>query len=245
MDGQHLAETALPVDTVGLLEGMCTTRAIRRYTDDPVPADVLRAILFAATRAPTGSNRQQFRFITLTDGPKAQQAKELIAGAARRLWSLKNENDGYTTGSGTVENSPKARMAASMQQYVDNFHRSPVVILPCLIRYREPSSAEGASVYPACQNILLAARALGYGGVLTGFQGFVEPELRTLLGIPDGVFVAGTISIGKPAGNHGPVRRRPINELVFADEWGHEAPWAIDPPGTRHTSAGPKSKPTY
>ena len=245
MDGQHLAATALPADTVGLLEGMCTTRAIRRYTDDPVPDDVLRAILFAATRAPTGSNRQQFRFITLTDGPKAQQAKELIAGAARRLWSVKNENDGYTTGSGTVENSPKARMAASMQHYVDNFHRTPVVILPCLIRYREPSSAEGASVYPACQNILLAARALGYGGVLTGFQGFVEPELRALLGIPDGVFVAGTISIGKPAGHHGPVRRRPINELVFADEWGNEAQWAIDPPGTRHTAAGPKSKPVY
>lgn len=245
MASEHLAETALPVDTVGLLEGMCTTRAIRRYTDDPVPDDVLRAILFAATRAPTGSNRQQFRFITLTDGPKAQQAKELIAGAARRIWSLKNENDGYTTGSGAVENSPKARMAASMQHYVDNFHRSPVVILPCLIRYREPSSAEGASVYPACQNILLAARALGYGGVLTGFQGFVEPELRTLLGIPDGVFVAGTITVGKPAGNHGPVRRRPIGELIFSDEWGQEAPWAVDPPGTRHTSAGPKSKPNY
>ena len=245
MDGQDLSATALPADTVGLLEGLCTTRSIRRYADEPVPPDVLRAILFAATRAPTGSNRQQFRFITLTNGPKAEEAKALIAGAARKIWSVKNENDGYRTGSGSVENSPKARMAASMQQYVDNFHGVPALILPCLIRYRAPSSAEGASVYPACQNILLAARALGYGGVLTGFQGFVEPELRALLGIPEGVFVAGTITIGKPAGRHGPVRRRPINELVFDDEWGRAALWAIDPPGTHHTAAGPKSKPNY
>jgi hypothetical protein len=51
--------------------------------------------------------------------------------------------------------------------------------------------------------------------------------------------VAATITIGRPAGGHGPVRRRPIGELVFADEWGRPAPWAIDPPGTRHTRAGP------
>lgn len=245
MTWEHLARTALPADTVGLLEGLSTTRAIRRYTDDPVPADALRAILFAATRAPTGSNRQQFRFITLTDGPKAQAAKSLIGGAARQLWDRKHDADGYKEGSGRNDNSPKARMAQSMQQYVDHFEQVPVVILPCLIRYRPPSSHEGSSVYPACQNILLAARALGYGGVLTGFQGFVEPELRSLLGIPDDVFIAATITIGKPAGHHGPVRRRPINELVFSDSWGEPAEWAIDPPGTEHTSAGPKSKPTY
>ena len=93
---------------------------------------------------------------------------------------------------------------------------------------------------------LLAARALGYGGVLTGFHGFVDAELRELLGIPEGVFIAATITLGKPAGHHGPVRRRPISELVFADEWGAMPGWAIDPPGTQHTSAGPKTgKPEY
>jgi nitroreductase len=246
MTWDHLASTPLPADTVGLLEGLSTTRAIRRYTDEPVPDDALRAILFAATRAPTGSNRQQFRFITLTDGPKAQAAKALIGGAARALWDRKNEADGYKEGSGQIENSPKVRMARSMQSYVDNFERVPVLILPCLIRYREPSSFEGSSVYPACQNILLAARALGYGGVLTGFQGFVEREIRELLGIPADVFVAATITIGKPAGHHGPVRRRPISELVFGDSWGEQPGWAIDPPGTQHTSAGPKTgKPLY
>jgi nitroreductase len=130
-------------------------------------------------------------------------------------------------------------MARSMQSYVDQFERAPVLVLPCLVRYRDPNSLEGASVYPACQNLLLAARALGYGGVLTLFHGLVEAELRALLAIPDGVFVAATITIGRPEGGHGPVRRRPIDELVYGDRWGDAPAWAVDPPGTRHTAAGP------
>ena len=97
----------------------------------------------------------------------------------------------------------------------------------------------GASVYPAFQNLLLAARALGYGGVLTGFHAMVEPQLRALLGIPDDVFVAATITIGRPEGAHGPVRRRPLGELVYAEAWGDAPDWAVDPPGTTHTQAGP------
>ena len=115
-----------------------------------------------------------------------------------------------------------------------------LLVLPCFVRYREPTSTEGASVYPACQNLLLAARALGYGGVLTLWHGLVEAELRALLGIPDDAFVAATITLGKPVGNHGPVRRRPLSELVFADRWDEPAPWAVDPPGTAFTSAGPR-----
>ncbi len=71
-----------------------------------------------------------------------------------------------------------------MQQYVDRFEQVPVVVLVCLERYRAPSPYEGASVYPACQNLLLAARALGYGGALTMWHLGVETELRTLLDIP-------------------------------------------------------------
>jgi nitroreductase len=129
-----------------------------------------------------------------------------------------------------------------MQQFVDEFDRVPVLVLPCLVRYREATSFEGASVYPACQNLLLAARALGYGGVMTGWHAAVEAELRELLAIPDDVFVAGTITLGRPEGNHGPVRRRPMTELVFAETWGEPAAWAIDPPGTTFTSAGPPKR---
>jgi nitroreductase len=94
-------------------------------------------------------------------------------------------------------------------------------------------------VFPACQNLLLAARALGYGGVLTGWHMGAEAELRELLGIPEEVFMAGTITLGRPEGGHGPVRRRPLSDLVYLDGWGAPAEWAVDPPGTRHTAAGP------
>ena len=242
-DDQALADTPLPADRVGLLEGLVSTRAVRRYRDEPVPDDALRAILYAATRAPTGSNRQPFRFIVLRDGPKAHDAKRLIAESARDAWGTKREQDAYDRGSGRVEQSPKARMARTMQRYVEDFERVPVLILPCLQRYRDPNSFEGASIFPACQNILLAARALGYGGVLTGWHFGVEQQLRELLEIPENVFVAATITIGRPEGRHGPVRRRPLHELAFEETWGTSAPWAVDPPGTRHTSAGPPKAP--
>jgi nitroreductase len=238
-----MADARAAADPVGLLEGIATTRAIRRYTDEPVPDAVLRDVLFAATRAPSGSNRQPFRFLVLTDGPGAIAAKALIGATARRLWAAKRESDRYDEGSGTRSGSPKARMASTMQHYVDHFEDAPVLVLPCLVRYRAPSDTEGASIYPACQNLLLAARALGYGGVLTTWQRFVNDDLRALLGIPEHVFVAATITLGRPAGAHGPVRRRPLGELVFADRWDAPAPWAVDPSGTRHTAAGPPREP--
>lgn len=234
-----LANAPLPADTVGLLEGMTTTRAIRRYRDEPVPDHALRAMLFAASRAPSGSNRQPFRFLVLTDGPEAEQAKSLIGEAARRIWGGKRRRDGYDRGSGADDSSPKARMARSMQRFVDQFERVPVLILPCLVRYRAPNPLEGASIYPACQNLLLAARALGYGGVVTGWHHPVERELRELLAIPDEALVAATVTVGRPEGGHGPVRRRPLAELVYGRTWGSPPDWAVDPPGTRFTSAGP------
>jgi nitroreductase len=230
---------ALPGDTVGLLEGLCSTRAIRRYTNEPVPDHVLRDVLFAATRAPSGSNRQPFRFLVLTDGPKAAAAKHLIGDAARQAWGTKRAADRYDQGSGADKDSPKAAMARTMDEYVDHIDEVPVLILPCMVRYRAPFAAEGASIYPGCQNLLLAARALGYGGVMTIWNLFVDAELKELLGIPDDVFVAATITLGRPRGHHGPVRRRPLNELVYLDEWGGAAAFAVDPPGTRHTAAGP------
>ena len=234
-----LNQLALAEDTVGLLEGLTSTRAIRRYQPQPIPDKDLRDILFAATRGPSGSNRQPFRFLVLTEGEKAQQARRLLGESARAFWAVKVERDRYRQGSGKQQTSPKARMARTMQDYVDSFDQVPCLVLPCLVRYREPQPMEGASVYPAVQNLLLAARALGYGGVITGFHGYVETELKTLLGIPEAVFIAATVTLGRPAGAHGPVRRRPMAELVFGDQWEQSPDWALDPPGTRFTSAGP------
>lgn len=237
------AASPAPVD---LLEGLATTRAIRRYTDEPISDADLATIMFSATRAPTGSNRQSFRFVVLRDGPTARQAKQLLGEAFRRGWEEKRSYDRYDEGSGAAADTPKARTARAMQHYVDNFERIPAVVLAC-IRIRHGGLADGASVFPACQNILLAARGLGYGGVLTGWHRMVEDELRELIGIPDDVALAATITLGRPQGGHGPVRRRPLAELVFEDRWEQPAAWAVDPPGTRFTAAGPPSetKPSF
>jgi nitroreductase len=80
-------------------------------------------------------------------------------------------------------------------------------------------------VYPACQNLLLAARALGYGGALTMWHLGVEAELRTLLDVPATVALSACITLGVPAGHHGPVKRKPIADLVYDDTWGGPADW--------------------
>lgn len=229
-----------PRTEIGLLEGIATTRAIRRYTTDDVPVEDLNSILWHASRAPSGSNRQGFRFVVLRSSETAIRAKRLIGEAFRAGWNAKASTDGYRRGSGAIEDSPKSRQARAMQHYVDHFEAVPVVVLVCLVRHRSADPYEGASVYPACQNLLLAARGLGYGGVLTMWHHAVESDLKELLDIPHGVALSACITLGRPAGSHGPVRRRPIAEFVYEDNWGVEAPWASDPPGTAFTSAGPR-----
>ncbi len=207
-------------EPIGLLEGLSTTRAIRRYTDAAIPDDDLATILWHAGRAPSGSNRQPFRFLVLRDGEPAQAAKRVLGEAFRAGWNAKREGDGYRP----------SRFADSMQRYVDRFEQTPVVVLVCLERYRAPSPYEGASVYPACQNLLLAARALGYGGALTMWHLGVQAELRTLLDIPPEVALSACITLGVPEGSHGPLKRKPLDEVVFEDTWGTAASWAAGRP---------------
>ncbi|TVR24154.1 MAG: nitroreductase [Ilumatobacter sp.] len=203
---------------LGLLEGLATTRAIRRYRDEPIPDHHLAEILWHAGRAPSGSNRQPFRFLVLRDGPSAVEAKAVLGDSFRAGWSAKRAADGYRP----------SRFADSMQHFVDHLEQTPVVVLVCLVRYRSANPYEGASVYPACQNLLLAARALGYGGALTMWHLGVEDDLRRILGIPDEVALSACITLGRPMGRHGPVRRKPIGQLTFDDRWDQTADWIPD-----------------
>jgi len=216
-----------------------TTRAIRRYRPEPIPEADLARMFFAATRAPSGSNRQPLRFVVLRHGPRAVEARALLGSAFREMWAAKRAGDGYDAGSGADPDSPKARMAATMQHFVDHVDEAPVIVLACVVHWRDAHFTEGGSVYPACQNLLLAARALGYGGVMTMWHQPVEDRLAELLEIPEGVSIAGVIPLGRPAGHHGPVRRRPLGDLVFEDGWDTPASWAVDPPQVRH-AGGPR-----
>ena len=214
---------------LSLLEGLRTTRAIRRYTDEPIPDADLAEILWYAGRAPSGTNRQAFRFLVLRrDDAEASEARALLGRSFRESWVGKQASMGVRVGTGDPSDGPKERMAASRQHYVDHLEQTPVIVLVALERYRSPSPYEGASVYPACQNLLLAARALGYGGALTGFHHAVEDELRTMLGVPDGVALSACITLGVPAGRHGPLRRKPIVDLVHDGRWGRRATWIPD-----------------
>jgi nitroreductase len=223
--------TREPLD---VLQAISSTRAIRRYRPDRIPEADLATMCFAASRAPSGSNRQLFRFLVLADSPRSLEAKALLGRSFREGWVAKRAEDMYTEGSGAVQDSPKARQAATMQHFVDHFEETPVVFLACLIRHRAETGTEGASVYPAVQNLLLAGRALGYGGVITMWHFAVDRELRELLAIPDEATISATIPMGRPVGSHGPVRRRPLREFVYTDSWNNSPDWAIDPPGTLH-----------
>lgn len=224
-----------------LLTGIATTRAIRRFAPVPIPDDDLSTILWHATRAPSGTNRQPTRFVVLRDGDTAAAAKAALARGFRAGWAAKSDDAGYDSGSALDPNSRKGRQRAAMQHLVDHFEEVPVVVLACLVRYREPNPSEGGSVYPACQNLLLAARALGYGGVLTGWHAPVEDELRRILAIPDGVAISATIPLGRPLGGHGPVRRLPVGDVVYDGAWGEPAAWAVDPEGTRFAGPPPNT----
>ena len=209
-----------------------TTRAIRRYRPDPIPEDDLARIFFAASRAPSGSNSQPFHFVVLRDGPRARDARRLLGEAFRAAWDAKRAADGYDQGSGADPTSRKARMAATMQHFVDHIHEAPVIVLATLRHRHDGHFTEGASVYPACQNLLLAARALGYGGVITMWHQPVAAQLVELLEIPDGISIAATIPLGRPIGNHGPLRRRPVATLVSEDTFPTPAPWTQAPEST-------------
>jgi len=206
------ADRALP-----LLEALATTRSIRRYTDDPIPPDHLSEILWYAGRAPSGSNRQPFRFLVLGETPAGRDGKALLGEAFRRGWAVKREGDGYRP----------SRFADSMQRFVDRFEQIPAVVIVCLDRYRAPNAMEGASVYPACQNLLLAARALGYGGALTMWHLGVEGRLREMFSIPDHVALSACITLGVPEGRHGPLKRKPLDQIVYEDAWGSAPEWLV------------------
>jgi nitroreductase len=217
-------------DQPSLYDGIVTTRAIRRYRPGDIPTADLNDMLFAATRGPSGHNTQPFRFVVLRRTPEASAARALLARGFAEMWAPQRQQPADD------DTSRRARMARTMNHFVDTIAEAPVIVIACHDHARRGRDiTAGASVYPACQNLLLAARALGYGGVITQWHHPVADDLARELALPDGVSVAATIPLGKPVGTHGPVRRLPLAELVFENRYGSAAEWAHDPEGTRYT----------
>jgi nitroreductase len=213
-------------DTIGLLEGMSTTRSIRRYRPDPIPDDVLRTILEAATWAPSGSNTQSWRLLVVRDPDRRRQIGDLYRKAFEEFYPAERL---------AAETDPsRHRMMAGAIYLAEHMGvEPPVLVLFCRDdpSHNSPTSpsgmrswTRGSSVYPAVQNLLLAARASGLGGCLTTIHLRYETEVKALLGIPDDMDTYALVPLGYPRDRFGPLRRRPVEEVTYLDTWGSALP---------------------
>jgi nitroreductase len=214
------------MDEVGVYEAMRTCRSVRRLRPDPVPDDVLRRVLEAATWAPTGGNAQPWRIVVVRDREKKRRLGELY----RTGWRAYVE--AARGGVERLEGADRARAErtyAAGDRLAERFAEIPVLAVFCFNSEQmaitdagqdRPSVVGGASVYPAVQNLLLACRAEGLGCVLTTLLCGAEPAVRELLAIPDPWATAAVVPIGYPElGGHGPLRRRPVEQLAYLDRW--------------------------
>ena len=200
-----------------LFEIMQTTRSMRRLKPDPVPAALIQKILEAGVSAPSGGNMQRWRFLVIRD----PEIKKTVGAYYKRAWD-EVVSPRYRTGEPAPGTSPDrfSRMLDAAQYLADHIHEAPVWIVPCM-EGANPTRTAGSSIYPAVQNMLLAARALGLGATLTTICIFnFEKEVEAALGLPSDVHSYALIPIGYPMGRFGPVRRVPLTEVVFENRWG-------------------------
>ncbi len=207
MDHQRLS---MPIG-----EAMFTQRAIRRFRPDPIPMEDIRLLLEAACKAPNGGNRQIARFLVVTDRALIREFGALY----REAWWAKRWDDHRWTGPADIP-------------VEDRTHRSAMGLaddikdVPCVVFALAEPPGVANSVIPACQNLMLAARALGIGSVPTTLHAKVMERFRALFGIPEELVFHFCIPLGYPRGSFGPNVRRPTSETTSLDRWGAPVPWA-------------------
>ena len=205
---------------IGLFEAMYTMRAIRKFKPDPVPDDVLRRVLEAAGQAPSGGNRQPWRFMVIRSKEGKKKVSELALLAQQRA------EDARSTGADRRP-SPAPGAAGGGGTFAESLVDVPVIIIVCAQR---PVSEGPWSVgpfgqtYPAVENLLLAARALGLGGTITTGYRWMEDEVKEWLGLPSNIDSTCLIPLGYPLGTdgqrHGKKSRKPVEELAYEEHWG-------------------------
>lgn len=200
-----------PERNVDVFEAIRTTRAMRRL--DPgrdVPDDDLRLILDAARMAPSGGNSQPVRWLVVRDRGQRRHVGEIYRRVARpsllRTYEARARSDPAV-----------ARLLASSLHLADHMADAPVLLIPCAPRGL--TRVEGA-VYPAIQNLMLAARARGLGTTLTSLHRDDEGAVKDALGIPEDVDTFALIPVGYPLGQWGEGTRKPLREITFWERWG-------------------------
>jgi len=196
-----------------------TTGTCRFFRPDPIPGDVLRRVLDGTRWAPTGGNRQGVRFVVVREAAKRRALRDLYLP----LWEQ------YAGRAQARPGAPLPRLLANADHMARHLDEVPVLVVVCAQladlmatdRHLDRLTiVGGASVYPSVQNLLLAARAEGLGTALTTLLCAVEPQVKALLGIPDGIATAALVPMGYPAKPF-PKRlaRRPLDEIAFGDAW--------------------------
>ena len=209
---------------IGLFEAMYSQRAVRHFKPDAVPRDLVRRVLEAATKAPNGGNRQPWHFVVVDD----HRLRGQVAEAYRKAWYPRffHADGSPRTASSPSDPTNAARILA------DHLEEIPVLIFVCMDGGRaEAPSPEGvppvstasryASIFPAVQNLLLAARGLGLGTTITTALTHAPQEIRGLLGIPEEMEVCTMVPLGWPAEGvrFGPTTRKPVEEVSHFNGW--------------------------
>jgi nitroreductase len=200
-----------------IFEILHTTRAMRRLKPDPVPDALIQEILRAGLSAANGGNRQHWRFLVVKDPEIKRQVQRYYQKALEDVVAPRYRNNPPPPG---VTQEKYHRQLDAVIYLTEHFHEAPVWIVACLNEGENaPTRWSGASIYPAVQNMLLAARALGLGATLTTRHLLFEAEVEDILGLPAGVHSYAILPIGYPIGRFGPVSRGQLSEVVYLNRW--------------------------
>ena len=215
-------------DLPELYDALMTTRALRHLSDEPVADEVVQAVLAAAVQAPSGGNIQPYQFLVVTDPEK----KAALGALYEQAWDRYRPAVDAATPPAKDERAAAAheRNVEASDHLARTIGRAPVLVLVLVPRISMTlQDAEGedldvgsvlASVYPAVQNLILAARAFGLGTTLTTVIRILEEEARAVFDVPDRYEIAALLPLGHPTGRWGVARRRPAPTLTSWNTFG-------------------------
>jgi nitroreductase len=193
---------------------MGTSRAVRRFTNEPVPPETIEALIWAATRAGSPENLQPWEFVVVTSPSARGQIGRLVSAAA----------DMHAASLPPTDDPAVRRTQEDAKRLVRNFADTPVMIFAChhVVDYPQVYVDAGvghSAVFMAAANLLVAARSLGLGAAFTFAHMLAGPELPKLLELPEDVAIAVTIPLGWPERAVGPASRRPVREVLHWDRF--------------------------
>lgn len=195
-----------------VFEAMSTCRAMRYLKPDPVDDALIEQVITAATWAPSPGNSQGRDFVVVTDADKKRAIGDAVEAALAGPVAAMERPD-----------RTHRLMLDGTVHLIETLKNCPVLILVCgktIYPYAKPrESFVWSSIYPAAQNLIVAARALGLGTVFTTFQGTAEPTIRATLDIPDDVHIGCLIPLGWPDRKFGPLQRVGYDQVVHRNGW--------------------------